>query len=136
MLRSEAQRMRKAIEAAVQSLPDMEALTVVALHPHWEPGVDYPVGYIVQHGGKLWRCRQEHNAIAGWEPQIVASLWEQVCESHTGAEDDPIPYEGNMALTEGLCYVQYGVLYRCVRNTVSPVYDQLEALIGLYVELI
>lgn len=134
MLRSEAQRMRKAIEAAVQSLPDMEALTVVALHPHWEPGVDYPVGYIVQHGGKLWRCRQDHNAVDGWEPQIVASLWEQVCESHTGAEDDPIPYEGNMVLVAGLYYTQDGVWYRCIRDTGNPVYHRLEELVGLYVE--
>ena len=61
-------------------------------------------------------------------------FWEQVCESHTGTEDDPIPYEGNMALTAGLYYVQDGVVYRCIRDTGNPVYHRLEELVGLYVE--
>lgn len=134
MKQSEALHLRKTIEAAAQSLPDREALTVVALLPHWEPGADYGVGYKVQFGDHLWRCRQAHSAIAGWEPPNVASLWEQVCESHTGAEDDPIPYEGNMALVKGLYYTQDGVWYRCIRDTGNPVYHRLEELVGLYVE--
>lgn len=134
MQRSEAQKLRRTIETAAQSLPDREALTVVALHPNWEPGADYGVGYKVQFDGRLWRCRQAHTSQTGWEPPNVASLWEQVCESHTGAEDDPIPYEGNMALVKGLYYVQDGEWYRCVRDTGAPVYHRLEELVGIYVE--
>ena len=134
MKQSEAQRLRKTIETAAQLLPDREALTVVALHPRWESGADYAVGYKVQHGGKLWRCRQAHSAITGWEPPNVASLWEQVCESHTGAEDDPIPYEGNMALVAGLYYTQALRLYRCIRDSGNPVYHALVDLVGIYVE--
>ena len=134
MQRSDAQRLRKSIETAAQSLSDNEALTAVALHPHWESCADYAVGYKVQFEGRLWRCRQAHSAIIGWEPPNAASLWEEVCESHTGAEDDPIPYEGNMALEAGLYYVQDGVWYRCIRDTGNPVYHRLEELVGLYVE--
>lgn len=136
MKRSEAQGLRRTIETAAQSLSDNEALAAVELHPHWASGVDYAVGYKVQHGGRLWRCRQAHSAITGWEPPNVASLWEQVCESHDGTEDDPIPYEGNMALTAGLYYVQDLVVYRCIRDTGNPVYHRLEELVGQYVELV
>lgn len=136
MHRSEAQHLRKTVETAVQSLSDREALTVVALHPRWESGADCTVGYKVQHDGRLWRCRQAHSAITGWEPPNTASLWEQVCESHTGAEDDPISYEGNMALVKGLYYVQDGVWYRCIRDSGNPVYHRLEELVGIYVETV
>ena len=113
---------------------DNTALRMRTYYPEWQSGADYTVGYKVQHDGKLWRCRQAHSAIVGWEPPNVASLWEQVCESHTGAEDDPIPYEGNMALATGLYYTQDYRLFRCIRDTGNPVYHRLEELVGLYVE--
>lgn len=113
---------------------DNTALRMMGYYPQWASGADYAVGYKVQFDGKLWKCRQAHSAITGWEPPNVASLWEQVCESHTGAEDDPIPYEGNMALTSGLYYTQDYRLYRCIRDTGNPVYHRLEELVGLYVE--
>jgi hypothetical protein len=115
---------------------DNTALRMRSYYPQWQSGADYTVGYKVQHNDRLWRCRQAHSAITGWEPPNVASLWEQVCESHTGAEDDPIPYEGNMALIQGLYYVQDGVWYRCIRDTGNPVYHALRDLVGLYVEVI
>lgn len=113
---------------------DNTALRMRSYYPEWQSGADYPVGYKVRHDCRLWRCRQAHSSITGWEPPNVASLWEQVCESHTGAEDDPIPYEGNMALVSGLYYTQDGVWYRCIRDTGNPVYHRLEELVGLYVE--
>lgn len=116
------------------AVDDNTALRMRTYYPQWASGADYTVGYKVQHGGTLWRCRQAHSAIVGWEPPNVESLWEQVCESHTGAEDDPIPYEGNMALVAGLYYAQDYRLFRCIRDTGNPVYHRLEELVGLYVE--
>lgn len=113
---------------------DNTALRMRSYYPQWQPDADYAVGHKVQSGDRLWRCRQAHRAITGWEPENVASLWEEVCESHTGAEDDPIPYNGNMALVNGLHYVQDGEWYRCIRDTVNPVYHALADLVGLYVE--
>lgn len=115
---------------------DNTALRMMGYYPRWASGADYTVGYKVQFDDKLWRCRQAHSAITGWEPPNVASLWEQVCESHTGTEEDPIPYDGNMALTSGLYYTQEYRLYRCIRDTGNPVYHRLEALVGIYVEVI
>ena len=116
------------------AVDDNTALRMMGYYPEWAAGADYTVGYKVQYQDRLWRCRQAHSSIVGWEPPNVASLWEQVCESHTGAEDDPIPYEGNMALVSGLYYIQDGVWYRCIRDTGNPVYHRLEDLVGVYVE--
>lgn len=84
--------------------------------------------------GKLWRCLQAHTAQDGWEPRIAASLWDQINEVSSGTLDDPIPYSGNMTLSAGLYYTQNGVVYRCTRDTVNPVYNSLAELVGLYVE--
>lgn len=131
-----ARKMRPIIEQAAQSLDDATALTAVALHPAWKPGTVCPVGYKVQKDGKLWRTRQEHTAQTGWEPENAPSLWEQINETHAGTQDDPIPYDGNMALESGKHYVQDGVIYRCIRDTVNPVYNALADLVGLYVEVV
>ena len=134
MRKSDALKLRHHIETAVQSLADSDALESVTLHPEWAAGVDYPVGYKVQHGGKLWRCLQTHTAQAGWEPENAASLWTEICESHAGTLTDPIPYNGNMALESGKYYSQIGVVYRCTRDTINQVYNALADLVGLYVE--
>lgn len=118
------------------TVDDNTALRMREFYPEWASGVDYPAGYKVRDGGRLWRCRQAHSSIVGWEPVNAPALWEQINETHTGAEDDPIPYEGNMALANGLYYMQDWVVYRCIRDTGNPVYHQLEELVGLYVERI
>lgn len=133
---SESEVLALLIPAQINTIAvdDNTALRMRTYYPQWASGADYSVGYKVQFDGKLWRCRQAHSAIVGWEPPNVASLWEQVCESHTGAEDDPIPYEGNMALVAGLYYAQDYRLFRCIRDTGNPIYHRLEELVGLYVE--
>lgn len=134
MKRSEVLKLRKIIEEAVQFLADETAVRAVTLHPTWAENTAYDVGYKVQRNGKLYRCKQAHTAIVTWEPENTASLWEVINETHTGTLDDPIPYDGNMALVSGLYYVQDYVIYLCIRDTVNPVYSSLESLVGLYVE--
>lgn len=133
---SESEVLALLIPAQINTIAvdDNTALRMRTYYPEWQSGADYSVGYKVQFDGRLWRCRQAHSAIVGWEPPNVASLWEQVCEAHDGTEDDPIPYEGNMALASGLYYVQDYRLFRCIRGTGNPVYHRLEELVGLYVE--
>lgn len=135
MTRSEVLAIRQLIEQAVQSLPEAAALKGIRLHPAWVPGAGYAADIRVQFGGRLWRCLQGHTSQVGWEPDTAASLWTEVCESHSGTAQDPVPYDGNMALTEGLYYVQEGVVYRCTRDTGVAVYQALKDLVGLYVEL-
>ena len=118
------------------TVDDTTALRMRGFYPEWAAGVDYSTGYKVQHGGKLWRCKDPgHTSQAGWEPSITtASLWEEICETHAGTKDDPIPYSGNMALESGKYYIQDGFVYRCTRDTINPVYNALADLVGLYVE--
>lgn len=134
MRKSEAIKLRHHIETAVQTLPNSEALEALVLHPEWASDTDYTAGYKVQRGGKLWRCIQAHTSQIGWEPENAASLWTEICESHAGTLEDPIPYNGNMALQSGKYYSQNSKIYRCTRDTVNPVYNALSELVGLYVE--
>ena len=113
---------------------DQTAYRMREFYPAWTAGVAYSAGYKVQHGGRLWRCRQAHTSQEGWEPENVPALWEELCETHDGSRYDPIPYDGNMALENGKYYSQDGVTYLCNRDTVNPVYNPLRELVGIYVE--
>ena len=109
------------------------ALRMVEFYPEWATDTAYTAGYKVQRGGKRWRCKQAHTAIATWEPENAASLWEVINETHSGTKYDPIPYSGNMALESGKYYIQDDVIYLCTRDTGNPVYHALAELVGLYV---
>lgn len=113
---------------------DKTALRMVEFYPAWSAGVSYAAGYKVQDNVRLWRCIQAHTSQAGWEPENVPAMWEEICETHDGSRYDPIPYEGNMALVSGKYYTQDGVNYLCGRDTASPVYHPLSELVGIYVE--
>ena len=134
MTRAKAKQLRQLIEQLAVTLDDETALTGVELFPIWTIDRAYAVGDKVQCNGKLWRCIQAHTSQTGWEPENAASLWTEICESHAGTLDDPIPYSGNMALESGKYYMQDGKVYRCIRDTGNPVYNALSELVGLYVE--
>ena len=135
MTRAKAKQLRQLIEQLAVTLDDETALTGIELFPMWAIGRTYAaVTDKVQRNGKLWRCRQAHTSQAGWEPENAASLWTEICESHAGTLEDPIPYSGNMALESGKYYSQNSKIYRCTRDTVNPVYNALSELVGLYVE--
>ena len=133
---TEAEVSRMLITAQINTLSvdDNTALRMLAFYPEWASDTDYTVGYKVQRSGRLWRCIQAHTSQTGWEPENAASLWTEICESHAGTLEDPIPYNGNMALESGKYYSQDGKVYRCTRDTVNPVYNALSELVGLYVE--
>lgn len=131
---SEVLKLRKVIEQAAQSLDDKIALTAIFLHPMWSVNTEYVVGFKVQYDGKLWRCIQSHISIDGWQPENAVSLWEQINETNSGTIDNPIPYDGNMALEQGKYYTQNGVIYLCIRDTINPVYNLLSELVGIYMD--
>ena len=131
---SEVSRMLIAQQINALTVDDNTALRMKEFYPEWTADTEYTIGYKVQRNGKLWRCRQAHTSQAGWEPETAASLWTEICESHAGTLEDPIPYSGNMALESGKYYMQDGKVYRCTRDTGNPVYNALSELVGLYVE--
>ena len=116
------------------TVDDNTALRMTAFYPEWAANTEYTTGYKAQRSGRLWRCLQAHTSQAGWEPENAASLWTEICESHSGTLEDPIPYSGNMALESGKYYSQDSKIYRCTRDTGNPVYNALSELVGLYVE--
>ena len=118
----------------ILNVDDNTALRMLAFYPEWASDTDYTAGYKVQRGERLWCCIQAHTSQIGWEPENAASLWTEICESHAGTLEDPIPYSGNMALESGKYYSQDGKVYRCTRDTGNPVYNALSELVGLYIE--
>ena len=138
---SEAKTYRAAIEAGANAVErsDLDALAVKGIYPAWESliGQTVNVDFKLTYDGKLYKVIQAHTVQSDWVPGVgTESLYTVIDEGHTGAEDDPIPYDGNMELFEGLYYIQNGVTYRCTRNSGQPVYHALSDLVGLYVEVV
>ena len=138
-----ALQLRPVIEKASQSLEDSVALTAVELFPKWKDLVQAAAkvvkGFRFQHDGKLWRIEQpEYIFVEYYVPGTTGteSLFSMVDEEHKGTVEDPIPYERNMEIYEGLYYTQGGVLYRCIRSSGQPLYHDLSALVGNYVEVV
>ena len=136
-----AMQLRPVIEQASQSLVDSVALTAVELFPEWEKlvgaGTTALKGFRFQHGGKLYRTEQpEYTFVSHYVPGSTGteSLFSVVDETHAGTLEDPTPYETNMEIFEGKYYIQYGVVYICTRSSGQPLYHDLSALVGHYVE--
>ena len=135
---TEARKLRPIIEQAMQSINGNDALTARSMYPTFESIIGKTVkqGFKFTHGGKLWKTEQPEMTIQEhYAPGTgTESLYSEVCESHAGTLEDPIPYSGNMALESGKYYSQNSKIYRCTRDTVNPVYNALSELVGLYVE--
>ena len=137
---TEAEVTRKLIAKQINTLEvdGNTALRMKEFYPTFDSIVGQTVskGFKFTNGGKLWQVIQQSMTVQAHYPPGAGteSLYAEVCESHEGTQDDPIPYEGNMALEEGKCYVQEYEVFRCIRNTGSPVYHPLKELLGLYVE--
>lgn len=131
------------------SLSAVDALEVVDWYPKWGVDEGFCEGDTItkntkfQYEGKLYACLQDHTIIPHYYPSInTASLYVEVTPEYTdqgeelGTLENPIPYEGNMALENGKYYSQDGVTYLCNRDTINPVYNALKDLVGLYVEVV
>lgn len=122
-----------------QSLEDAQALTVKAIYPAWENIIGQTVrkDYKFQYADKLYKTIQDNLLI---QEQYIPgegteSLYTVIDETHAGTQEDPIPYDGNMALENGKYYIQDETVYKCTRDTEIPVYNALADLIGIYVEV-
>lgn len=138
-----ALQLRPVIEQASQSLEDAVALTAVELFPQWKKLVansnQVKKGFRFQHEGKLYRVEQpEYTFVEHYVPGTAGteSLFSKVDETHAGTYEDPIPFEKNMEIYQGSYYSQYDVIYLCIRDSGQPVYHDLSALVGSYVEVV
>ena len=138
-----ALQLRPVMEQAVQSLGDAVALPAVELFPKWkdlcEKKAEVEKGFRFQHDGKLYRTEQpKYTFVEQYVPGEVGteSLFSKVDETHAGTVEDPIPYEVNMEIYNGLYYKQNDVLYLCIRDSGQPLQHDLSALVGNYVEVV
>ena len=135
---SEVSRLLIAQQINTLTVDDNTALRMKDYYPTFESVIGQTVrqGFKFTHGDKLWRTEQPEMTIQEhYAPGVgTESLYSEICETHAGTLEDPIPYSGNMALESGKYYMQDGKIYRCTRDTVNPVYNALSELVGLYVE--
>lgn len=142
----EAQRVKPFYQKGAQSLEDAEALEVKGIYFEWKELLDenhkyhtVKKGFKFRHGNTLYKTEQpEYTFVGHYVPGEAGteSLFSVIDETHAGTLDDPIPYNGNMALESGKYYIQDGVTYLCTRDTVNPVVSPLAALVGHYVEVV
>lgn len=131
-----AMKVRAVMDAAGALLTDDQALTVKMLYPVWQAGRDYIKDERFRYGNDLYKVLTPHTSQADWLPGTgTESLYARIDETHAGTLTDPIPYAGNMVLENGKYYTQDGVVYKCTRDTINPVYNPLSDLVGLYVEV-
>lgn len=118
---------------------DADALNIKSLYPKWQTVIGKTVseGYKFVYENLLYKVIQPTLTIqAQYIPgQGTESLYAVIDEAHAGTVDDPIPYDGNMELFNGLYYSQDDVIYFCIRNSGQPMYHALADLVGLYVEV-
>ena len=140
---NKALEMKPYLCKASQTLDGSDALAVKDIYPLWadlvEIGtVEAEAGYKFTYNGNLYKCVNANPSFqSDWIPDTgTESLYTRIDETHAGTVDDPIPYEGNMELVNGLYYIQDGKVYVCTRDTGAPVHHALADLVGLYVEVV
>lgn len=137
---SEVSRMIIAQQINTLEVDDNTALRMKSFYPSWSDMIGKTVekiGFRVCHGDRLWKTRQANYTFQEqWKPGETGteSLFEEVCETHAGTLEDPIPYDGNMELEQGKYYMQDYVIYLCTTGTGQAVYHDLAELVGIYVE--
>lgn len=139
---TEVSRMLIAEQINTLAVDDQTALRMTEFYPTFDELVkrDFTAekaGYKFTYNGVLYKTAQPNiSFMAHYMPGVgTESMYVRIDETHDGSEFDPIPYEGNMALVNGLYYTQNDIMYKCTRDTVNPVYNVLADLVGLYVEI-
>lgn len=152
---NQVQRLKRTDELIKRNIAEMnslnlsavEALEVKNWYPVWgetegfREGDEIEKGTWFQYEDKLYAALQTHTIQAIYPPSVhTAALYTEVTEDYNeegeenGTRENPIEYNGNMALEEGKYYKQYDVVYLCTRDTINPVYADLAGLVGIYVE--
>lgn len=75
---SEVSRMLITQHINTLEVDDTTALRMVEFYPEWAAGIEYAVGFKVQHNGTLYKCLTAHTSQADWTPDAAPSLWAKV----------------------------------------------------------
>lgn len=126
------------------SLSSNEKLDVKVLFPIWgqegaEFGLSVDTGFclrvVKEDTDILYEVIQQHTLSEEWEPGLnTASLYKVIDKEHAGTIGDPIPYFPPMEIFKDKYYIQNADVYKCIRDSGTPLSHNLEDLIGQYVE--
>lgn len=136
---AEVSRMIISQQINTLSVDDATAYRMKDFYPEWKDviGKTVDTGYKFTYEGLLYKTiPTSHTFAEQWIPgNGTESIYVRIDETHDGSKYDPIPYDCNMALENGKYYTQSNVLYKCTRDTVNAVYNNLSDLVGIYVEI-
>lgn len=126
------------------SLSSNDKLDVKVLFPIWgqegaEFGLSVDTGFclrvVKEDTDILYEVIQQHTLSEEWEPGLnTASLYKVIDREHAGTIGDPIPYFPPMEIFKDKYYIQNADVYKCTRDSGTPLSHNLQDLIGLYVE--
>lgn len=126
--------------------PPNEKLDVKVLFPIWgqegaEFGLSVDAGFCLRvvkdDTDILYEVIQQHTLSKEWEPGLdTASLYKVIDKEHAGTIGDPIPYFPPMEIFKDKYYIQNADVYKCTRDSGTPLSHNLKDLIGLYVEVV
>lgn len=128
------------------SLSSNEKLDIKVLFPIWgqegaEFGLSVDAGFYLRvvkdDTDILYEVIQSHTLSAEWEPGLnTASLYKVIDKEHAGTIGDPIPYFPPMEIFKDKYYIQNADVYKCTRDSGTPLSHNLKDLVGLYVEVV
>lgn len=135
---------RMVVDNKAISLSSNEKLDVKVLFPIWgqegaEFGLSVDTGFCLRvvkdDTDILYEVIQSHTLSAEWEPGLnTASLYKVIDKEHAGTIGDPIPYFPPMEIFKDKYYIQNADVYKCTRDSGTPLSHNLQDLIGQYVE--
>lgn len=124
------------------SIEDSKSLRMLEYYPIWENLVAQNVqltdddfeNFKFTYQDELYKVIKPHTFSSAWVPgNGTESLYVRIDEVHQGTLDNPIPYAGNMILEKDKYYIQDGIIYKCTRDSINALYDDLKYL-AAYVE--
>ena len=128
------------------SLSSNDKLDVKVLFPIWgqegaEFGLSVDAGFCLRvvkdDTDILYEVIQQHTLSKEWEPGLnTASLYKVIDKEHAGTIGDPIPYFPPMEIFKDKYYIQNADVYKCTRDSGTPLSHNLKDLVGLYVEVV
>ena len=119
------------------NLSDEDAVNIKSIYPTWEEliGKEIDVDTKLIYNDRLFKALVKHIVQLNWLPTDAATVYVEINEQNKGTVEDPIPYNGNMILYANKYYSQNNTIYKCIRDSVIPLYDSLNNLINIYVEV-
>jgi hypothetical protein len=129
------------IKQARETATDEVALKAKELYKEWTAGKAVVVGERLRYGDRLYKVIQPHTTQADWTPDITASLYTVIDETHAGTLEDPIPAVKGMEYTKGLYYIEDGKIYLMNRKGMAdgekvPLQYLPSELVRQYFELV